>query len=135
MNHGSIQNTREKYLNGTYAEFWIEDGILFAKYKAGTYVNLDVATKLLEERQAFYEGKTYAAVWESSGVTYWTREARIFMSSERNHKFMKAAVGVYPTSYAAYIVIIFFLKVNKPVRPSRFFTNMEDAIAWIKRFK
>lgn len=133
--NSNMQNKGEKYLNGTYAEFWIEDGILFAKYKEGTYVNLDVANKLLEERELFCEGKTYAAVWESSGVTYWTREARTFMSSQRNHKYMKAAAGVYPTSYAAYIVINFFLKVNKPVRPSRFFTNMEDAIVWIKRFK
>ncbi len=132
---GAIQNKVEKYYKGTYAEFWIEEGILFAKYKEGTYVNLDVATTLLEERELFCEGKSYPAVWESSGVTYWTREARVFMSSPRNHKYMHAAAGVYPTSYAAYIVINFFLKINKPVRPSRFFTNMKDAVAWIKKIK
>jgi hypothetical protein len=132
---GQIQNKGDKYLNGTYAEFWIEDGLLFAKYKQGVYVNIDVAHKLLEERELFCEGKAYAAVWECSGVTYWTREARAFMGSLRNHKYMKAAAGVYPASYAAYIVINFFLKVTKPVRPSRFFTSMDDAIEWTKKFR
>ncbi len=51
-----------------YTTLWIEDGILFATYKPGLVITLDIAKKCVEDRLTLSQGKTFPMLGDISNI-------------------------------------------------------------------
>ncbi len=60
-------------------------------------------------------------------------QTREFMATEESLKYSKAEAFLI-TSLAQKILINFYIKFNKPLVPTRVFTDKEAAIEWLMRF-
>lgn len=60
-------------------------------------------------------------------------EARKVAASEENNKYTIADAFV-TDSVALKIVGNFYIRYDKPVRPTKLFTNEEDALKWLRTF-
>lgn len=112
-----------------WVKYRIEDGILYATYKQNLSVNLEEAKEMVAERLAFQKGVVYPIIIHMNGIKASSKEARIYMSKD----------GIVGISMGAFIagnsiekaLLNFFLKIEKPPVPARFFTKEEEAIEWI----
>ncbi|MDH4198808.1 MAG: hypothetical protein OEV66_00355 [Spirochaetia bacterium] len=62
-----------------------------------------------------------------------SRDVRIFAASTENARDIKAASSVI-TNPAARISANFFMKVNKPPFPFKFFSTEKEALGWLKQY-
>ncbi len=60
-------------------------------------------------------------------------ETRRFLASEFGLRYVIAQAFVL-NSMAQRIVANFFMKINKPIKPTKFFTSQEDAEKWLLSF-
>jgi hypothetical protein len=63
-----------------------------------------------------------------------TPEARVYAASEESNKYTIADAFVIQ-SQALKIVANFYLKFNKPTRPTRIFNTEESAIEWLNTYR
>jgi len=61
------------------------------------------------------------------------KETRIFMASAESLKYSKAEAFLLK-SLAQKILINFYIRVDKPLVPTRVFTDKQKAIDWLKEF-
>ena len=61
-------------------------------------------------------------------------QTREFMATEESLKYSKAEAFLI-TSLAQKILINFYIKFNKPLVPTRVFTDKEEAIEWLMQYK
>lgn len=61
-------------------------------------------------------------------------QTREFMATEESLKYSKAEAFLI-TSLAQKILINFYIKFNKPLVPTRVFTDKEAAIEWLMRYQ
>ncbi|MBK6984503.1 MAG: hypothetical protein IPH32_07000 [Bacteroidetes bacterium] len=61
-------------------------------------------------------------------------QTREFMATEESLKYSKAEAFLI-TSLAQKILINFYIKFNKPLVPTRVFTDKEEAIKWLMQYK
>lgn len=70
-----------------------------------------------------------------SGGKYSTTNIEVmkFLSKNENMPFSKVSAYI-AASISQKLLGNFYMKINKPERPTRFFNNKEDAIQWIKQY-
>ncbi|HYG37372.1 MAG TPA: hypothetical protein VD908_02080 [Cytophagales bacterium] len=129
-----MKGVRERYIKNEYIEMWIEDGVLFGRYFERAIIDIDSAIKVFEDREKISEGKSYPILADGRGVKYWTKAARDFQNGEKNCRLMKAGAGIIPGPIIG-IIANFYLKIQKPIIPTRFFTSVEDGLKWLEQFK
>ncbi len=56
-----------------------------------------------------------------------------YLSKNKNNPYSAADAFVI-TSISQSILANFYSKINKPERPTKFFTKQEDALEWLKQF-
>jgi hypothetical protein len=61
------------------------------------------------------------------------KEAREFSSSPRGMQFTVADAMVIH-NLPQKVVANFYLRINRPEKPTRFFSDEEEAITWLKKF-
>ncbi|MBP8033340.1 MAG: hypothetical protein KAZ71_02015 [Bacteroidia bacterium] len=70
-----------------------------------------------------------------SGGKYSTTNVEVMKFLAKNENMPYSKVSAYITnSISQKLLGNFYLKINKPERPTRFFNNKEDAITWLKQY-
>lgn len=107
------------------------DEIVQIECVPGTIMSLDegkLSTQVVGELIA---GKPRPLLCDLTNVTRMTQECRRhFAGEEHAAVFTKCALVV--TSPISKIIGNFFLGANKPLRPTRLFTNVEEGLQWLK---
>lgn len=124
----------EKYIRTAEHEMYIKDGIIYAAYVKNIIVDLEVSKRILEQRNKISEGRAYPILGNAKMVKYWTKEARDFHSSEEYGKLAKA-VGLVFDSPVLSIFLNFYIRFHKTRFPIKAFTNEEEAVLWLEKFK
>jgi len=108
-----------------------EDGILCTSCVPDTIMTLEEArfsTRITNELQ---ENIPHPLLCDLSNVVKMTKECREhFAGKEHGETFTKSALLV--SNPISKIIGNFFLGLNKPIKPTRLFTNKEKAIEWLK---
>lgn len=107
-----------------------KEDILIISYKINVRLELDIAKQLVAQRLAYQNGKEYPAVFYLKHIKSITKEARSYMNKEGAKGITLRAFVV--KNNIEKILLRFFLGIEKPLVPSNYFINEEDAIAWIK---
>ncbi len=110
-----------------------EDGILIGEYLVPK-LDLEVAKDVMSLQIKYYGADVNFVITDLSKVKSVTKEARDFFSREEFTENIIAAAFIAPTILHK-LMFTFFLTFNKPVMPVAFFTNLQDARFWIKKFQ
>ena len=79
------------------------------------------------------EGNKFPLLFVVGAFSLPTDEARLYEASEESNPYASAEAYVI-NSLAQKLIGNFYLKFNKPVRPTKFFRNIEEAAEWLKEF-
>jgi hypothetical protein len=115
-----------------YASFWIEAGIVYFVYKPNSVVSLEAARKIVEDRVRFQKQQDFPIYCDIRGMKSADKEARNYLAKEGSS--YARAVAVVVDSPMSKIIGNIYLGLNKPITPSRLFTDQKDAIEYLKQF-
>lgn len=115
-----------------YASFWIEAGIVYFVYKPNSVVSLEAARKIVEDRVKFQKQQDFPIYCDIRGMKSADKEARNYLAKEGSS--YARAVAVVVDSPMSKIIGNIYLGLNKPITPSRLFTDEKDAVEYLKQF-
>ncbi|MBO9701017.1 MAG: hypothetical protein J7604_12460 [Sporocytophaga sp.] len=126
-----IKNDLPSVFENDYIKMWIEDGVLWAEYKE-IILRLKEAKKIVSDRIIFQKGAIYPAIADIRKIKYVDREANEYLSKEGNA--ILVCVAIIVESHVSEILGNFYLRINKPLLPTKLFRNVEKAKAWVESF-
>lgn len=117
----------------SYADVWLgEDGIMRLIYHPDTKVTITEAKEVGEAMIHASNSSVHPAYADLRGVKSMTREARGYFSSEGMTRWTSAAAT--RDGLISKVLVEFYLKLNKPPYPMKYFTSEDKAIEWLKGF-
>lgn len=116
-----------------HLELFVEDGILHCIYKEVDMVDLAYAQACVRERLEYVRGKAYPSLFDITRIKQSTKEARDFLANEGNELVSASAILI--SSPMLQMTANFYIMVNKPINPTRMFTDRKSAQEWLARFK
>lgn len=111
--------------------FLRDDGILHIKIKPDNEFTVFDFNELVSAAKDIGDGKKFLNLIIVGKNTLPDDQSRIASSSEKGSIY-KVADAFVINSLAQRIVANFYLKINKPFVPTKFFNNEEDAVVWLK---
>lgn len=114
-----------------YATYHIQEDILFVTYKKGIFINLPTAIQIVEDRLVLQEGLSYPVLCDIREVRSIDKAARDYLAVEGSLLIDAVAYLVEPTVSKA--ISEFYIHINKPPIPSKNFTDIEAAKAFLRR--
>lgn len=109
------------------------DGIIKIVYQDDYEFNIVDAKNSLKDLEQITKGKTYPILKIPGKYSSIDNEARKFISSAEGMKFSSAEAFV--TTFLPHRIIgNFYMKINKPVKPTAFFETEEQAVKWLQQF-
>lgn len=113
--------------------FLREDGIVQINVKENVEIGEKQCRELISVYENILENKKYPLLHMVGNYVTMDKEAREFSSSEEGLKFSKAEAYVIH-SLPHKILANFYVKVNKPLVPTKFFGTKQEAVAWLLKF-
>lgn len=113
------------------AYVYIEEGVLFVEMKEDADVRLEHVKENLAARKKLQQGKPMLVVGDVSKAWQFSKDAREFIAS-REVTDLNHALAIVTGSISTRLAANFFIRFNKPGKPTRMFTSREKALSWLK---
>jgi hypothetical protein len=110
----------------------LEDGIVNAIFKV-EHFDLQLVQQLVEDRKKAFDGLLYPVIANVISVKSSTKAARDFFASEKGCEGIIAA-AVIINSPVGSMKGNFYLRISRPLRPSKLFTDETEAKKWLAQF-
>lgn len=123
----------ENYIKNECIEFWLENGILFSRFKEGVEVDLEKMKVVVKMREKISGGEKQYWLYDITNVKNITKEARDYADSHGQNYLH--AVTVLVNSHITKFIFNTYTKLKKPIMPFHVFTNKEKALVWLQRLK
>ena len=107
----------------------LNNGILVAKYLTES-IDLKTAKSAVLKRMNIYGEKDYPVLVHINNVKHVTKEARDYFGSKESCQKIKCC-AIITNSPITRVLGNFFLSLNKPLVPTKMFTNEERAKEWL----
>lgn len=122
-----------KELENDFIKFWIENGILFSRFKQATELNIDTVKETIEMREKISGGQYQYWLYDITNLKTVTKEARNY-ATQYGEDFIYAN-AVLVNSYISKFIFTTYLKLSKPAFPFLCFTKREKAVEWLLEIK
>lgn len=109
------------------------DGIMHVHVKVPMNFELKHSMQIVEARTQLAQDRSYPILYTSGQLVIPSAEVREYVASEPRSKLVTADAFIV-NSLPQRIIANFYLKWNKPVRPTKMFDKEEEAIAWLKNY-
>lgn len=110
----------------------LELGILIAKWKS-SFVDLNIAQQAVVNRLEATDFIPYPMVIDIKSIKSITKQSRDFLASEKGCEGIIAAAFLIDSSLGR-ILGNFFIQINKPLKPTKIFTNEIKAKKWLAKY-
>lgn len=110
------------------------DGIMHISMKENTTLNLKDAETMVRTFGEMGEGKKFPLLFIAGTDASVNTEARYYASTPEANRFTIASAFVVK-SIAQKLLGNAYVTFNKPITPTRIFTNEQDALEWLSAFK
>ena len=124
----------KKILDTPYVHYELQDDLLICTYKKGSRLNLDKAKEIVKTRLEFVDYKPTVLLVYNQGVVSMDKKAREYLSTGDGVKGVVAAAIVVASPFTSFMAN-FFVSVNKPKMPVRVFSNANDSLKWLQKFR
>ncbi|GGZ49082.1 DUF7793 family protein [Mesonia mobilis] len=116
-----------------YVKFDIKDGIIYCKYKAFQTFNLKIAQQVVEDRLYFQGERVLPAFCDIRKMVFPDEQARHYLAIHGSLGLKAVAYFISKDSERS--LIQFFIKVNKPLIPTKVFSEQDEALDFLKLYK
>lgn len=123
-----------KFIENEYSKMWIQDGVLYVKYRPYLDVTLEIAKICVQDRIKLCNGKTYPMLADGRAIKSFDKDARVYLTEEDAIKYLSAGAFLIKTQIEKFIGNIWF-RIDKPPLPARLFTDENEAIKWLQHYK
>lgn len=120
-------------LSNDYATFWIEDEILFFIYHHAVVLDIVAAEKIVEDRLKLQDDNSFPVFCDTRGIRDTDKTARDYLAKEGSLLTTAVAILVIPPISQA--ITDFYIRTNKPVTPTRIFTEKYEALKFLKTYR
>ncbi|QDH81214.1 hypothetical protein FKX85_20135 [Echinicola soli] len=121
-----------EYIKTRTQEFkLLENGIIVCKVLPNKFLELEDGQENLQAVTTLADGKRAALLVDISMAKGISKECRELFGSEQCAK-IQYAVGIVAKSQMANLIGNFFLGFNRPLFPTRLFTECSKAMEWLK---
>lgn len=131
MNHYSSEIKTELR---SYITWMGEDGIARSVVKSNAEITLDDAIANSKAVNDLFKEKKFPLLVNSTKIKSMSREARRYLAITDRSTHI-TAFAVVADSFLSMIIVNFFFKFNKTGVPARMFTNEENALKWLEKYK
>ena len=108
------------------------NGLLDVVFRKDSYVDLDCARFFVEKCVEITKNEPYACISSAETGVEYSKEARNYLAKAESKIYASALITNSPVMR---ITANLFLKINKPIYPTRFFSSYADALNWIEEVK
>lgn len=122
-----------KELENDFIKFWIENGILFSRFKKPTELNIDTIKEAIAMREKISGGQKQYWLYDITNLKTVTKEARNYATKYGENFIYASAVIV--NSYISKFIFTAYLKLSRPDFPFLCYTKKEKALAWLLEIK
>jgi hypothetical protein len=120
---------RDQYFENEFAEFWVDNGVLYFIYKNNVKINLEAAKQIVSDRIKMQKGVSYPVFCDMRGIKETDKAARDYLAKEGST--LVKAVGVLIESPVTRIMANFYMSINQPTTPTRMFTDKSQALEYL----
>ena len=113
---------------------WLEDGILFGVAADKLYLEIEEARKMTEAFKKL-SNKPLPVFVDLATSAGQTPETRKYFATDPAHLSTYNACALYVSNPVARVIANIYMGLMKPSRPTRLFTEYDDAIDWLNQFK
>lgn len=110
-----------------------EDGIIEVVFGDNELLTIENCKEIMKVYREFVQGKKLPILHIVGKYMNVTKEAREFAASKEGLEFSSAEAFVF-NSLPHRIIANFYLNINKPSVPTRFFKTKVEAEIWLKTF-
>lgn len=121
------------YNSNDYAEFWIEDGILFFVYRPKLLIDRKIAERIVRDRIRFQNERAYPICCDLRNLKNVEKDGRDFLA-QQGSILAKAVALLVERNFSERISQI-FLETSKPKVPTAVFTSKIKALEFLDRYK
>ncbi|WP_418263994.1 hypothetical protein [Flavobacterium faecale] len=122
-----------KELENEFIKFWIEDDILYSRFKKPTIGNFENTKAIIDLRTEISNGEKQYWLYDFNGIRSYDKEGRDYADQYGQEHLFGCAVLL--NSHIAKFILNTFMKLKKPTVPVKGFTKKEDAIHWLNELK
>jgi hypothetical protein len=116
------------------AKMQLEDGVFHIVFERDINMTLECAKDVLRLRLEITEFIDYPLYVDIRGILSIDRNARKYLSSQEGTKNALAA-AIHVTNPISKFLGNLFIKVDKPDKPTKLFTDKTNALEWLKKIK
>lgn len=110
-----------------------EDGIMHIHIKVDLDFDMENSLEILDAKIEVSEGEKHPILYTGSKFVIPTNEVREYLASEKRNA-LTIAEAFLVKSLPQRLISNFYIKINKPARPTKMFTNKEKAMEWLITF-
>ncbi len=121
-------------LDTPYITFEIKHGLLYATYKKGVKITLEIAKQVVADRLSLIKDRRYPILILNQGVVSIDKPARDYLSSSEGIKGLTAGALILDSPFGSFLGN-FMLSVTKPAFAAKIFTKADAAIKWLEKYK
>ncbi|MEI7595267.1 MAG: hypothetical protein WCK02_05920 [Bacteroidota bacterium] len=114
-------------------KIWIDNGVCHIITLA-KHVTKDIVENIIKHRLELIDGNKYLMLSDISRVKVIDREARQRFS-QKDGAIGTIAVGIIVSSKLQVIMYNFFNSIYKAPTPAKLFTDTNEALKWLEKFK
>ncbi len=123
-----------KFFENEYATYSIHDGLMHFTYKKNTTINFEAARTILKDRLFIQQNQSYPVLCDARQILFMTKPARNYLAVEGSVLIDVVALVTKfrgPSNIAGNI----YLNRNKPTVHTEIFTNISEAVNFLKAFQ
>jgi len=113
--------------------FLRKDGIVFISFIKDSAMDLNSCNELYVAYTELLDEKKYPFLYVIGDYVTFTNEARNYFSTKKGSQYSRVDAFVF-TSLAHKLLANFYMKVNKPKIPTKFFNSKNEAEAWLTKY-
>ncbi|HSH67182.1 MAG TPA: hypothetical protein VLB84_15650 [Bacteroidia bacterium] len=125
---------REAYLENDFTRIWISNGILVMEYKPRLVMNIEIAKQIASDRLKVSNGVSRPILLDARNFVSMDRATMKFYKTKDVVQYVTSAAFLTGNALGSLAGNI-FLTLEKPLVPTKLFTDEQKAIAWLEKYK
>lgn len=114
--------------------FWKEDGVLWGECFEGAEEGVEDAKEQIVAQRKMIDGRPLPFLMDIRRVRSLSREARAYFAGAESAEVFRATALIV-SSPLSRAIGNFFLGLNRAKMPTRLFTSVDEALAWLRSFR
>lgn len=119
-----------KHFEDDKAKIYLANGIMYAHYKTHK-ITKEIARTYFFKCVSIQNGIKMPAFVDITNIKVLEKEARAFYASDELAEYSKG-IALYTNSTFSKLIANFFMQIDKPVVPTKMFTDKTKALDWLR---